>query len=147
MLNRLNSAISKSVGNKEVVLVYDPEFKGNVLLLAESCHVWILQTVGNERLISDVWAVGKGLNLCEINRFPDFYPGDFEKSLEDILKAIDFHYFPYPGIGIFGVKPTKALGEFLESLGFTLTEKFLDGFSAKLNVAARQGVNVSTQLF
>jgi len=57
-----------SCDNKIEVIV-EPDFHGDLIALAASRPVWIVDTQQNGPRIDAVWAIGADLNLCEVSKY------------------------------------------------------------------------------
>ena len=118
-----------SIDNRVEVIVA-PDFAGDLIALASSRPVWIVDTPQNRPCVDAVWAIGADLNLCEVTRHRHGERAA-DNRIEDLLEIIgclDDHH-PHHDIVVHGIAPTE-LGTVLNEEGFRVTETTLDGFIA-----------------
>jgi hypothetical protein len=113
--------------DNKVEVVVEPDFRGDLSVLASSHPIWIVDTPLNRPRIDAVWAAGAEANLYQVSRCADQGAGRFE-NLVEILGCLDDHH-PHHDIVVHGISPTE-LGGALDKEGFRITGTTPDGFVA-----------------
>ena len=118
--------------DNRVEVIVEPDFQGDLAVLAAERLVWIVDTPQNGPRIDAVWAIGAELNLCEVNRYRFVYDyraaDDRVENLLDIIGCLDDHH-PHHDIVVHGIGLAE-LGTVLEEEGFRVEERTADGFVA-----------------
>jgi len=113
----------------KIEIIIDPRFGGDIIELARSRPVWIVDTEANRPKIDEVWHIGTGQELYEVSRCHVNNPEDREHNLLDILGSLDDHYGSYDFIA-HGIAGDGAMRQRLVKEGFRIVEDRHDGFVA-----------------
>lgn len=122
--------------DRKVAIVVEPDFRDDLLAIAEKHPVWIVETDQNWPRIEAAWKVGAQMNLCYINKYPVDDASDREDSLTGILDSVDDHHGEYSkgggydGLIVHGLARTPLVREKLAKLGFEIGDVTEDGFIA-----------------
>jgi hypothetical protein len=114
--------------DNRVEVIVESDFRGDLVALASSRPVWIVDTPLNRPRIDAVWAVGADMNLCEVSRYDGRGTENRTENLLEILGCLDDHHHHHD-IVVHGIEPTE-LDTVLQDEGFRITEATLDGFVA-----------------
>jgi hypothetical protein len=115
--------------DNKIDVVVEPDFGGDLFVLARSHPVWIVDTPSNRASIDTIWHTGKDMNLYEVSRCRVENPIDRQGNLEMILGMLDDHHDSY-GIIVHGLQPDALLEQALQEQGFRVSEATSDGFAA-----------------
>jgi hypothetical protein len=122
--------------DKKVAIVVEPDFRDDLLAMAEKHPVWIVETPENWPRIEAAWKLGEPMDLCYINKYLVDDPTDRKQNLTDILDLVDLHHGKYAqgggydGLIVCGLASSAALDENLAALGFRISEINEDSFVA-----------------
>lgn len=122
------SAVWKQIGedDRAVEVILDPDFRGNLIEIARSHTVWIIESEVKTPLIDAAWATDGELGFCEINRAGD------SRDLISLLPTLHSHYNwsspRWESLIVRGLEPSPALIASLDGYGFRLREVLADRF-------------------
>jgi hypothetical protein len=116
--------------DNRIEVIVEPDFQGDLIALASSRPVWIVDTPQNGPRIAAVWASGADLNLCEVSKYgyKDRVAGNRVEDLLEIIGCLDDHH-PHHDIVVHGIGPSDLIAVLLEE-GYRVQETTLDGFVA-----------------
>jgi hypothetical protein len=115
-----------------VEVIVNPVFQGNLISLAASRPVWIVDTQGNRALIDSSFVHGETEDLYEISRCSLPASDDPESCFFAILDSLDDHYWPYAGIMVHGLKLSPELVKRIRAEAFDIARATDDGFVATM---------------
>jgi hypothetical protein len=111
-----------------IEVIVDPDFAGDMVVLASARPIWIVDSPQNGPRIDVVWSLGSAGNLFEVSRCRYEDTSRRIENLIDILGCLDDHH-PHHDIVVHGIGPSE-LGAVLQEEGFRLMETTPDGFVA-----------------
>jgi len=125
----------KSIGADLIVeLALDPALASQLLEIARTRPVWILETPQNKVLIDEAQKACVSTDLFEINRCSPV-SASAEQALIDLLPTIHQHYNwsrpRFKGIRVRGARLTDQVRETLEESGYQVLESSPHGFTAR----------------
>jgi len=117
--------------DNSIEVIVDPDFQGDIAVLASVRPVWIVDSPHNAHAIDAVWRDVPEQTLFEVGRCSYRDTGKRIENLLDMIGCLDDHH-PQHDI----VHADEARGQ-LEAEGFRVAELTPDGFVAIQDVEAR----------
>jgi hypothetical protein len=114
---------------RDIEVIVDPDFQGDIIKLAKVRSVWIVDTQQNRPKIDEAWQVGGSIHLFEVSRVRIENPDDRIGNLWEILGNLDDHRGAYDFVA-HGLEPTEELRRALADEGFRIGATTQDGFAA-----------------
>ena len=119
-----------------VAIVVDPDYAERVLNLAGECHVWLVRSAANDRVVAALRESHPTHSLE--SGVTTFNPaGTPQASLVAILGTVEEHHGEYshdPPVSVLeviGAEPSAAVREELDAYGFHRVEPSEEGFRAR----------------
>ena len=117
--------------DRKVTLVVDPDFSVDLIEIARSRPIWIIDSCQNTPRIDAAWRVGKQETLYSISRSAVHDPENRLGSLGTLLAELPSHYYrEYNGVIVYGLRLSDEVERQMKDWGFKAVELVADGFLA-----------------
>ncbi len=113
-----------------VEVIVDPQFGGDIVKLAQTHPVWIIDSRANSPLIDLAWALGEADCPYEVSRCRLPNEDSRLENLESIMGELDDHYNGSYIMRVHGLAITEATLLLLETSFFELRDRGEDWFVA-----------------
>jgi hypothetical protein len=113
-----------------VALIFDPEFADRLREMTTR-DLWIIRSPANSMVVDDLRRAGVRLTTFEDHFGPEV------AAFDEILRTIELHHGeysqdpPFQRLEVFGLEFDDAFQESLHAVGFELSDRTPDGFTAQ----------------